>query len=67
MGVGIPKEDTEKLFTPLFTTKSKGVGLGLAICKSRAKKGKDQHSRSNCQSKEGGVTSDEEGKHPDRG
>jgi len=33
-GVGIPKEDMEKLFTPLFTTKAKGVGLGLAICKN---------------------------------
>ena len=32
-GVGIPKEIVEKLFTPLFTTKAKGMGLGLAICK----------------------------------
>jgi PAS domain S-box-containing protein len=32
-GVGIPKEIMEKLFTPLFTTKAKGMGLGLAICK----------------------------------
>jgi len=33
-GVGIPKENIEKLFTPLFTTKAQGVGLGLAICKN---------------------------------
>jgi len=33
-GVGIPAENVEKLFTPLFTTKAQGVGLGLAICKN---------------------------------
>lgn len=32
-GVGIPKENLSKLFQPLFTTKSKGQGLGLAACK----------------------------------
>jgi PAS domain S-box-containing protein len=32
-GVGMPKETLEKLFTPLFTTKAKGMGFGLAICK----------------------------------
>ena len=32
-GVGIPQEAREKLFTPLFTTKSKGQGLGLAVVK----------------------------------
>jgi signal transduction histidine kinase len=32
-GVGIPKKDIDKLFTPLFTTKAKGIGLGLLICK----------------------------------
>jgi signal transduction histidine kinase len=30
-GVGIPPEDMEKLFEPLFTTKVKGIGLGLAV------------------------------------
>lgn len=30
-GVGIPAEIMEKLFQPLFTTKSRGIGLGLAI------------------------------------
>jgi len=32
-GTGIPEDVLEKLFTPFFTTKSKGMGLGLSICK----------------------------------
>ncbi len=32
-GVGIPDEVKSKLFTPLFTTKAKGQGFGLAVCK----------------------------------
>ena len=32
-GVGIAKENLDKLFTPLFTTKAKGQGFGLAVCK----------------------------------
>lgn len=32
-GVGIPEEILPKLFLPLFTTRSKGVGLGLSVCK----------------------------------
>mgnify|MGYP000315349522 CR=1 FL=1 len=32
-GIGIPKENMDKIFKPFFTTKSKGLGLGLAICK----------------------------------
>ena len=32
-GVGIPEEAKPKLFTPLFTTKSKGQGFGLAVVK----------------------------------
>lgn len=30
-GIGIPRENFEKIFEPLFTTKTKGIGLGLAI------------------------------------
>ena len=32
-GVGIPEEAKDRLFTPLFTTKSKGQGFGLAVVK----------------------------------
>lgn len=33
-GEGIPAEMQPKIFTPNFTTKSSGTGLGLAMCKS---------------------------------
>ena len=32
-GDGIPKEMQSKIFTPNFTTKTSGTGLGLAMCK----------------------------------
>ena len=32
-GVGIPPEVQTKIFTPMFTTKAKGQGLGLAVVK----------------------------------
>jgi signal transduction histidine kinase len=32
-GVGIPGESLEKIWSPLHTTKAKGVGLGLPVCK----------------------------------
>ncbi len=32
-GHGIPEDARDKLFTPLFTTKSKGQGFGLAVVK----------------------------------
>ena len=35
-GVGIPENVKGKLFTPMFTTKSKGQGLGLAVIKRMA-------------------------------
>ncbi len=35
-GVGIPEGAKDKLFTPMFTTKSKGQGFGLAVIKRMA-------------------------------
>ena len=32
-GAGIPEEIKDRIFTPLFTTKSKGQGFGLAVVK----------------------------------
>ncbi len=33
-GCGIPPENAEKIFEPLFTTKARGIGLGLAISRN---------------------------------
>jgi signal transduction histidine kinase len=33
-GIGIPENVLGKIFDPLFTMKAKGIGLGLAVCKS---------------------------------
>ena len=32
-GIGIREDIKDKLFSPLFTNKAKGTGLGLAVCK----------------------------------
>jgi len=37
-GSGIPKEMRHKIFTPNFTTKTSGTGLGLAMCKGIVEK-----------------------------
>ena len=33
-GQGISKEDMNKIFEPLFSTKAQGTGLGLSVCRS---------------------------------
>ncbi|MGA7828558.1 MAG: ATP-binding protein, partial [Geobacteraceae bacterium] len=33
-GQGISPENMKKLFQPLFTTKAKGIGLGLVVCRN---------------------------------
>jgi two-component system sensor histidine kinase DctS len=34
VGPGIPPDVQQQLFTPFFTTKSEGMGLGLSLCRT---------------------------------
>ena len=33
-GTGIERQDVDRIFSPLFTTKSRGMGMGLSICRA---------------------------------
>jgi two-component system sensor histidine kinase DctS len=34
MGIGISPDIAQQLFTPFFTTKAEGMGLGLSLCRT---------------------------------
>jgi signal transduction histidine kinase len=41
-GTGIPEEMKNKIFSPNFTTKTSGTGLGLAMCKGIVEQAKGE-------------------------
>lgn len=50
-GVGLPQTDTEEIFTPFYSTKPNGKGLGLTICKEIIEK---HHGRMDAKNRPGG-------------
>jgi signal transduction histidine kinase len=53
-GCGIPEKSIKKIFDPLFTTKPKGIGMGLAVCHGIIEK---HHGTTDVKSQEGIGTS----------
>lgn len=46
-GCGIPEDEIQKIFSPFYTSKPEGVGIGLSICREIARKyGGDMQIRS---------------------
>ncbi len=52
-GCGIPEKTIKKIFDPLFTTKPKGTGMGLAVCHGIIEK---HHGTIDVESREGKGT-----------
>ena len=46
-GPGIPSENLEKIFEPLYTTKARGIGLGLAVSRTLARANEGELTASN--------------------
>lgn len=44
-GIGIRKEDLAEVFTPFFSRKRSGVGMGLAVCKKLVEENHHGHIR----------------------
>jgi two-component system sensor kinase FixL len=53
-GMGIPPGHLERIFEPLFTTKSKGIGLGLSLAKRLAESAESNDGRIRVVSAPGG-------------
>ncbi len=52
-GLGIPADVLAKIWTPFYTTKQSGTGLGLAFVREIAR---DHHARLDVESRPGGTT-----------
>jgi len=50
-GIGIPSADLETIFRPFYSTKRKGMGLGLALCRGIVEKHGGKIWAANCKGK----------------